>query len=303
MSANWIAAAAAALALSACGQGDPAALAQAAWQKCDPGSSGVFAPVEERIAACTLVTRFAGAEPARRSVAYYNRGVLRADAQDNARAVADFGRALRLDPSYASAYLRRGMIHHDRSAFDAAIADYDHALALDPGLTLAAQRRDMALTGRVADFQTMLARASAAIEAAPRDAGLLNGRCWLRAVEGVELDLALIDCNESLRRRPREANTLDSRGLVYLKLGEYELAFADYGAALALDPDNAHYLYGRGLAQVGAGRRGAGAVDLSRAIEIEGAIGDEYASYGLADLLARAAPSPETEMSPPPKKP
>src|SRR6185369_10684600 len=43
----------------------------------------------------------------------------------------------------------------------------------------------------------------------------LNARCWARALAGQELDLALTDCNNALRRSPNAAAILDSRGLVY----------------------------------------------------------------------------------------
>src|SRR5262249_28922617 len=45
-----------------------------------------------------------------------------------------------------------------------------------------------------------------------------NNLCWTRAILG-ELEAALADCNESLRLRPNDAGTLDSRGLIYLKMG------------------------------------------------------------------------------------
>src|SRR3979411_1986634 len=35
---------------------------------------------------------------------------------------------------------------------------------------------------------------------------------------------------------PHEANTFDSRGLIYIKLGQIDRAIADYDAALKLDP-------------------------------------------------------------------
>src|SRR6185295_18510448 len=48
-----------------------------------------------------------------------------------------------------------------------------------------------------------------------------NGRCWTRAIVG-ELQAALADCNEALRLKPDVTATLGSRGLIYLKMGQWD---------------------------------------------------------------------------------
>jgi regulator of sirC expression with transglutaminase-like and TPR domain len=63
------------------------------------------------------------------------------------------------------------------------------------------------------------------------------------------LEQALKDCHESLRLRPNDSNTLDSRGLVYLKLADLDNAIADYDAVMKLNPKVSGSLYGRGLAK------------------------------------------------------
>jgi cytochrome P450 len=95
-----------------------------------------------------------------------------------------------------------------------------------------------------------------------------NGRCWVRAVLGRDLLLALADCNESLRLRPENADTLDSRALVELKLGQLDRAREDYDAALKIYPRLADSLYGRGDV---AGAR----VDLAAAKTLDPGITDD----------------------------
>jgi tetratricopeptide (TPR) repeat protein len=67
-----------------------------------------------------------------------------------------------------------------------------------------------------------------------------------RAIVG-ELRAAL---NEALRLKPDVAATLDSRGLTYLKMGQWDSAIDDYSSALRFDPKLASSLYGRGLAKL-----------------------------------------------------
>ena len=59
----------------------------------------------------------------------------------------------------------------------------------------------------------------------------LHGRCRLRALQGEELAKGLTDCNAAYRlsdkSNPATAAILESRGLVRLRLGDYDKAIAD----------------------------------------------------------------------------
>ena len=276
-----IAAGALIAALAACDAGPVDVLAQ--MRACETSPD-----VSIRVAACTAVTRAEGASAAQRGQAFAYRGAARSSVGEHARAVADFGRALRLDPNLAVAYFERALVHHARGAFDSAVADYDRALALNPRLEDAAHRRALALTARIDDFATLLVQANARIEADPENPANWNNRCWIRAVEGVELDAALADCNRSISLAPTDPNTFDSRGLVYLKLNNPRAALADYEAAVRLG-ENAHFVYGRGIARLQLGLADEGQADLQRAIELENTIAETYAAYGLAAPQAPVA--------------
>ena len=109
----------------------------------------------------------------------------------------------------------------------------------------------------------------------------MNDRCWLLAVVGRELHEALADCNKSLRLRPDSATTLDSRGLVYVKLGLFDKAIADYSAVLTVDPKQAPSYYGRGYAKDKNGDSEGAAADSAAAKSIQPDIAEEYAKNRL----------------------
>ena len=123
------------------------------------------------------------------------------------------------------------------------------------------------------------------IDAHPRDdlrmAGAFNSRCWARALGGQELDKALADCNTALKLKPNTADFLDSRGLVYLRQGNYDKAIADYDAALLLAPKTAWSLYGRGLAKSRKGMSAAGEADIAAATALQPKIAERAASFGI----------------------
>lgn len=261
----------------ACAPADPEVLRVQQWHLCESGA----ALAQDRIQACSAVVASSADDPARRAEALVQRGVLRGDLAQDARAIADFGKALRIDPRMVSAYIERAELHSAREAFEAAVRDYDAALALEPYHQTALQGRQAALRGELTVLGEELDLLAQALADRPNDATLWNNRCWIRAVEGQELDFALADCNEALRLEPRQAAALDSRGLVYLKRGDNAAAFADYEAALAVEPGRGHYLYGRGIARLRLGETAAGQADLAAAEMAEPGVTRLYHGYGI----------------------
>jgi tetratricopeptide (TPR) repeat protein len=247
-----------------------------AWERSDGGG----AP-EYRVSQCSTVISFEGTAPDRRAAALIIRGSIRSNAGQHARALADFGRALRIDANNAQVYLERGIIHQARGAFDVAARDFDRALALQPGLQPALDHRAELLQQRVTAYRESLETLNQRLVRSPTDANLLNARCWLRTVNNDNLDAALADCNASLSALPNDANVHDSRGLVYFKRGDYAASLADYEAATQLEPERGHFLYGRGLARLGLGRTAEGNADLTRAEELEPGVTRQYQDYNI----------------------
>lgn len=271
--------------LAACIPPLNAETAELAWERCSGAGQ-----IEYRLSQCSAVIDFAGATQARRAEALIVRGALRAEQSQYPRALADFGRALRLDGDNAQIYFQRGLAHQASGAFDVAVRDFDRALALQPGLQAALDGRAAALQQRVTSFQQELAMLDQQLVRSPTDAALLNNRCWLRAVNNDNLDAALADCNASLAARPNDANVLDSRGLVQFKRGDYAAALADYEAAVQLDPENGHFLYGRGLTRIALGMAQEGADDQARADELTPGISRQYQDYNILPPKPPAEP-------------
>ncbi|MER8950892.1 tetratricopeptide repeat protein [Mesorhizobium sp. M0959] len=90
------------------------------------------ADTARRIAACTLMIEDVTEPASSRLTAYFKRGVAWARQNDYDRAIADFDKAISLDPEDASAYYYRGITWALKSDADRAIADFDQAINLDP---------------------------------------------------------------------------------------------------------------------------------------------------------------------------
>jgi tetratricopeptide (TPR) repeat protein len=248
------------------------------------------------------------------------RGTASAARHDYASALADLTRACELAPGESSYFFERGRVHWENREADLALADFDQAIKLKPDNLEALLARASLRAHTHAAPEAIAADLEAADRAAPKEADVrlqignlyeyleqpaaavvqyskwidshprdnvlmaptLNARCWTRALGGQALDQALADCNAALSARHGTAAFLDSRGLVYLRQGNYDKAIADYDAALHQQPKVAWSLYGRGLAKIRKGKVSEGQSDIAAATALEPKIGEMAARYGLS---------------------
>jgi tetratricopeptide (TPR) repeat protein len=169
------------------------------------------------IGACTAIIQSGQETNENLPRAFFNRGIGYDNKGEYDRAIQDYDQAIKLNPNLAQAYSGRGDAYDEKHEYDRAIQDLDQAIRLEPN-----------------------------------NAQAFNSRCWARAILG-QLPQALADCNESLRLHPdnaHNAEVLDSRGLVYLKMKRFDAAIADYDASLKLSPKVASSPYGRGIAEL-----------------------------------------------------
>jgi regulator of sirC expression with transglutaminase-like and TPR domain len=64
------------------------------------------------------------------------------------------------------------------------------------------------------------------------NAQAFSKRCYVLTIVGQTYQ-ALADCDESVRLQPNDADSLDSRGFAYLKLGQFDSAITDYDSVLS----------------------------------------------------------------------
>ncbi len=98
-----------------------------------------------------------------------------------------------------------------------------------------------------------------------RAADALAYSCRARALLARELPRALSDCNRAVQDRPGVPFPLENRGIVHVRLRNFEKAIADLDKVVAAQPMNPWALYIRGLAKIGAGRNKEGEADIAAA--------------------------------------
>jgi tetratricopeptide (TPR) repeat protein len=213
------------------------------------------------------------------AVLYAERGAAQMRNGQPQQAADDFTAALGLDPNLWEMSLARGRAYLALNQTEQAIADFTQALAVNPAADDAVYRRAIAQV-RLERLAEAAADYDRALELAPNNPSYWNARCWFRASMGIDMDLALQDCDQALKLKANFAPAMDSRAFVLLRLGRWEDALAAYDKAIAVETRYAWPYFGRGLVKKRLGDEVGAQADFDAARAIQPDIDQQYANYG-----------------------
>jgi len=239
-----------------------------------------------------------------------------------ASAIRNYDSALALDPHFTAGYLYRGFTYAESGKPDRAVAEYKSAAANPPRCAAIAEGRgfgDDPYAGRpalvegmflsptigpfpgVGGTPTMIVTPNTVVnrpcvrpqlmtaemlQAFPPgstgEADFYQRRCTARAMDNVDLPLALADCDKAIALNSNFARAHDARGLIRFRQNAYEDSIADLNSALAINPRLASSLYIRGLARARTGDADGARADLLKARSIGPEISADFALYGVA---------------------
>jgi tetratricopeptide (TPR) repeat protein len=241
----------------------------------------------------TIATADAGNDLKAQAAAYYERGNVQLDQGENSAAVADYTKALALDPTNARTFNNRALAYAALSQPDQALADYTMAIRVDPSYIRAYQNRLLLLEqrgdlkGMAADYERLAqidpknaadhryrqgsalhglhdfagARTAydAALGANPQHVDALYERALLDLAED-QPAAAIADLDRALRLSHRAANAYYARGQAHEMVGDHAAAISDFTQALNLRADYPEPLLARAAAYHASGQ-----MDLARA--------------------------------------
>ncbi len=199
--------------------------------------------------------------------AYNDRGRAHAEIGEYAKAIADYDRAIAIDPNNAMAYHNRGYAYSEMGERDKAIADYDRAIAIDPNNARAYNNRGSAYD-EMGERDKAIADYDRAIALDPNSAAPYSNRGSAYSEMG-EIDKAIADLDRAIALDPNSAAAYSNRGLAYYEMGERDKAIADYDRAIALDPNYAAAYNNRGYAYREMGEYDKAIADYDRAIALD----------------------------------
>jgi tetratricopeptide (TPR) repeat protein/V8-like Glu-specific endopeptidase len=217
--------------------------------------------------------------------AYVNRGFLKYDKLNDLKgALADYDRAIAINPNLAEAYNNRGNLKDDKlNNPQGALADYDRAIALNPNYAYAYNNRGNLKQDKLNNPQGALADYDRAIALNPNLAEAYNNRGSLKGDKLNNPQGALADYDRAITLNPNLADAYYNRGnLKYQKLNNPQGALADYDRAIALNPNLADAYYNRGSLKYQKLNNPQGALaDYDRAIAINPNYAEAYSNRGV----------------------
>ncbi|MDQ3929504.1 MAG: tetratricopeptide repeat protein [Chloroflexota bacterium] len=166
-------------------------------------------------------------------------------------ALADYTKALTLNPQYVEAYIDRGTLHWVEQRYVEALRDLNKAVSFDPENARAYNQRSLVYKS-------------------------LNN-----------LDKALADADKALELRPGYSMAHVNRGIVYSIRRQRDRAIEEFSKAIDTDPENAIAYYNRALAYVSADDPNFdnAIADLSKVVELKPtrfiSIADAYCIRGV----------------------
>ena len=166
---------------------------------------------DEVISTLTEVIRLA-TNIEEKAIAYRTRGIAYYNSEEYDRAIADYDKALKLDPAFASAYDSRGVTYSIKGEYDRALADSNKALELDPAFASAYINRGLIYNKQhkyneaVADFllagelDPTLKAASPPVYLATRIAGIFDTDAESQRNEAFVLYMKLLGIINSIQQ-------------------------------------------------------------------------------------------------------
>ena len=219
---------------------------------------------------------------------YFNRGNEYAKKKDNANALADFGRAIRLDPDNAPYYYRRADLRsHMGGSVQPVIDDFNQAIRLDPNNASYYFARGNYYDGLGASFtgnnketvdrfrSDFYNRAGddyiQAIKLDPDNVSYYKrlGNFHERTTSSYEL--AIVYYSLAIQLDPNNELLYSDRGGTYFKNRQYALAIADLSEAIKLDkrPTSGYYYNLRGQAYYNLRNYDSAIADYEEAVRLD----------------------------------
>ncbi|MBS1994022.1 MAG: DUF1266 domain-containing protein [Cyanobacteria bacterium SZAS LIN-3] len=232
------------------------------------------------------------AEPDASDVHCYKAAVF-AHENKHDEAIAEFDRAIAINPRFEIAYNDRGLQYEQKGDFERAINDYSTAMLLGQHAVHWSNRAQIYLKQK--KYRAALRDSNTAISMYQGNpsAFCTRSRVWLALQRP---DNALADIQTALAGSKDNVHFLYDRGYLYFKTGKFDGAIADFDRMLELDPKNANAYFWRGRCYLSLREYSRARSDLETYIKMRP--GDSAGPDWLAEL-----PDLEYDLSQKPESP
>ena len=189
------------------------------------------------------------------------------------RALANFDRAIKLQPKYSEAYYSRGNAKSALGSYECAIDDYNKAIEYYKTSILFRGYEDAYINrgnakSSLGDNQGAIDDYNLALNLNPRSSRAYSNRAHCKNATG-DHQGAFDDCEEAIELNPRNAFAYNNRGDAKRELGDPKGAIDDFDRAIDLNPKFADTYFSRGIAKRALGDEVGAEKDFAKAREVD----------------------------------
>jgi tetratricopeptide (TPR) repeat protein len=213
-------------------------------------------------------------------LAFYNRGVSKFALKDNSGAIADYTKAIEINPNDYDAYSNRGVAKKNLQDYYGAIADYTKAIEINPKHDDANYNRSISKY-LIGDYQGAISDCTKAIEINPKDFTSYNIRGNSKTALKDNYG-AIADYTKAIEINPKYGQAYFNRGICKSALKDNYGAIADYTKAIEINPKYGQAYFNRGICKSALKDNYGAIADYTKAIEINPNHEDSYYSRALA---------------------
>ncbi len=217
------------------------------------------------------------------ALAYLGRGLIWDSSGKTDEAIADYTKALQIDPQYEPAYNNRGLIYYKQGKFDEALADFTKIIEIDPQYTDPYNNRGLVYY-RQGKFDEALADFTKTIEIDPNYTFAYENRGLVYADQN-KLDEAIAEYTQAIQIDPGYVDAYNDRGRAYYRQGQYDKALADFTKTIEIDPNYTFAYENRGLVYADQNKLNEAIAEYTQAIQIDAGYVDAYNDRGRAYYL------------------
>ncbi|MBY0549701.1 MAG: tetratricopeptide repeat protein [Candidatus Obscuribacterales bacterium] len=194
-----------------------------------------------------------------------SRGLLFARRGVHSNAMAEFSRAIQLDPTNETYFFNRAVSRRAQEDYHGALADFSEAIHLEPKPRSLNSRG--LLFAQLGDHSKAIADFSYAIQIDPTYERCFFNRAVSRKAQK-DYDGAFADFSEVIGLEPEDDISLLARGMLYARMGEHAKAIADFSLAIQLNPKEKAYFQNRAESRTAQADYAGAIADYSEAISL-----------------------------------
>ncbi|MEZ5959274.1 MAG: tetratricopeptide repeat protein [Hyphomonadaceae bacterium] len=211
------------------------------WSDCQAGRG------EQALDACAAVIA-SGLYAADITASAHNlRGVAYGTSRQPEMALREYEAAVAISPDYAVAINNRGRAHRALGHYGLAIADFDRAISLEPSNDAFLNEACWIRTLAERDLERAAELCDAAVALSPNNADILDSRAVLR-LKTHDFSGALADYDAALDHASANLDHFRyGRGIALIRMGRVDEGQSEIDAALALNPSIDEVFAGFGL--------------------------------------------------------